>query len=348
MKRLKPVVVIIAILSFVILCIPTVLVIPFTDQTGGKLGEDSQQHTQKTLQALAAEPAVEVAVYRAKKQEVEEVPLEDYVVGVVASEMKADFEMEALKAQSLAARTYIVRKLVNGSELKMKKGSKEFDARDTTADQVYASPEELKIRWGSDYDQNMKKITEAVEATRGKVIVYNNAPIDAVFYSTSNGRTEDAKVVWGSSLPYLQSIDNPWDKDSPKFTAQTSMTVSDFEQKIYAATNKKVSINDDLGKVLSRTPGGRVNELKIDGKTFKGTDIRSALGLKSTDFTWVRKGNELLITTKGNGHGIGMSQYGADGMAKAGKSYTDIIHFYYKNVQIAEASKYLSTLTAKK
>lgn len=165
-----------------------------------------------------------------------------------------------------------------------------------------------------------------------------------LFFSTSNGYTENSEAYWGNAFPYLKSVASPWDKDSPKFYNQTAMSVSEFEQKLGVTLPKDGSV----GNLLGRTPGKRVEAVQINGKKLTGREVRERLGLKSTDFTWMRKGNEIIITTKGYGHGVGMSQYGANFMAKTGKTYDEIIKYYYRGVSISSATAFLNKLTAKK
>ena len=346
MMRFKPVVLLAAALFFVTLLVPTILVLPFgaEERVSGKLGENVQPaNTEPSEQIAGTEPTVEVAVYRASKEVVEKLSLEDYVVGVVASEMPADFEKEALKAQALTARTYIVKKLMSDPKVDLKL-PKDADVGDTEIYQVYKSKEELKGLWGSDYDWKIAKVQEAVQATAGQILTYEGNPIDATFFSTSNGYTENSEVIWSNALPYLKSVESPWDKQSPKYNGQKIIKVADFEKKL----GVKVPASGEVGKVTERTEGKRVGKVEINGKTLSGKDIRDKLGLMSTDFTWERKGDDIIINTRGNGHGVGMSQYGANGMAQEGKNYTDIVKYYYQGVEIAESDPFITTITAKK
>lgn len=339
MKRLKLFLALGSLLFIVVLLIPTLLVIPFHEKTGGALAEALQN--QRRVQLKNAGPDVEVAVYRSKEKRIEHIPLEQYVVGVVAAEMPADFELEALKAQALTARTYIVKQMLNDQPIQLPKGA---NVTDTIMHQVYYSDEELKQRWGADYDWKMKRIIEAVQATQGQIITYNNAPIEAAFFSTSNGFTENSEAYWQNDFPYLKSVASPWDEKSPKFYHQTVMSVAEFEQRL----GVKLPNDGSVGVILSRTPGKRVDVVEINGKRLKGREIREKLDLKSTDFTWVRKGNDIVITTKGYGHGVGMSQYGANFLAKQGKTYEDIVKYYYRGVTVSSATAFLNRLTAKK
>lgn len=343
MKRLKPMIVLASFLFIMILLIPTLVVLPFSHDkpTDGKLDEELQAKQTEPVE-IKNGPAIDVAVYRSAQQKIETVPLEEYVIGVVASEMPAKFEMEALKAQSLAARTYIVRQLLAKENPSVPKGA---NVTDTQMNQVYKNDAELRVLWGGDYDWKMKKVTEAVQATRGQIITYDGKLIDPSFFSTSNGYTENSEDYWSNAFPYLRSVESPWDKNSPEFLDEKVLSVVDFEQKL----GIKLPSDGSVGKILARTDGKRIETVEIGGKKFTGRDVRERLDLRSTDFTWERSGNQIYVTTKGFGHGVGMSQYGANGMAKEGKNYSDIITHYYQGVKITEDNPFLTkVVTAKK
>ncbi|MBM7585276.1 stage II sporulation protein D [Bacillus pakistanensis] len=337
MKQLKPVLIIISFIIAVSFVVPTLLVLPFSsDQASGKL--DESKKNPPTEEKLSE--SVEVAVYRSNTETIEKLPLEDYVVGVVASEVPAEFEMEALKAQALAARTYIVSHLMAKDE-SVPKGA---DVTDTISHQVYKSKDELKKLWGPDYDRKLERITKAVLETQGKVLSYNGSPITASFFSTSNGYTVNSEDYFPNETPYLKSVESPWDKDSPKFEEQKIVSVAEFEQKLGVELGDKESV----GTITSRTSGKRVGSIDINGKEFTGREIRESLGLASTDFTWYRKQDHIVISTKGYGHGVGMSQYGANGMAEEGKSFKEIVNHYYSGIDIVGTDKFLKQYTAKK
>lgn len=348
MIKIKPFIVLGVILFAITLLIPSILVLPFMEEkVSGKLGENVQEETvqPKKSSAPESEPAVEVAVYREAQKKVEKLALDDYVAGVVASEMPADFEIEALKAQALTARTYIVKKLATTSDSAKKNIPNEAVVGDSINYQVYKSNNELKKIWkASDYEWKMKKIKEAVKATSGQILTYDGTPIDATFFSTSNGYTENSSAVWNNPIPYLTAVASPWDKKSPKYSGKKVITVAEFEQKLGIS----LSSSKEVGEITERTEGKRVAKVNINGKVLTGIDIRTKLDLKSTDFTWVRKGNDIIITTEGYGHGVGMSQYGANGMAAEGKSYEEIVKYYYKGVQLSKADNLLAKYTAQK
>ncbi|MGM0838920.1 MAG: stage II sporulation protein D [Bacillota bacterium] len=338
MRNLKPFIVLTSILFVMVLMIPTLLVMPFTDKVSGKLAEELQNKQQ--VQSSVAESPIDVAVYRANKDVIENIPLEEYVVGVVASEMPAEFEEEALKAQALAARTFILRHLLAGEKIGTPEGA---DVTDTVNHQVYKGHEELKTIWKGDYAWKLAKVKEAVKATAGQILTYNNEPITASFFSTSNGKTENSEEYWPNEIPYLRSVESPWDIDTPKFLKQVSLSVADFQNKL----GVQLGADGTVGKITARTTGNRVDTVEINGKQLTGREVREKLQLQSSDFNWERKGDNIVITTKGYGHGVGMSQYGANGMALEGKKHSDIVAHYYKGVEIGSAEQYLTKLTAK-
>lgn len=309
-------------LVFIILVIPTLIVVPFI----GKSEVLSKSHDKPTEneEVLAEDSAVEVAVMRTATEQIENVPLETYVARVVASEMPAEFEMEALKAQALAARTYIV------NQLRYQQSDAESVVTDTIQDQVYRDDAELRAKWGKEYEQNMQKITDAVLATEGQILTYNNEPISPQFFSTSNGYTENSEDYWSNEIPYLRSVPSPWDEASPYYLDQKTFTFEEIETAlgIDLASNKKLAIE------ATRTESNRVDELSLEGNLFTGREIREKLELRSNDFSIEQKDDYLIFTTKGNGHGVGMSQYGANGMAKEGKNYEEIVKYYYKDIEI--------------
>lgn len=240
----------------------------------------------------------------------------DYVIGVVGAEMPASFESEALKAQALAARTYAYKNI-----------AKTLSA--TVSDQVYKTNTELKNMWGGSYSTYYNRIKNAVLATKNQYITYNGEYINALYFSTSNGKTEDPVYVWGNSVPYLKSVDSHFDTSVKSYSGTKSTSLSTLNSVL--GTN--VKSNADI-KIISKTTGDRVNKISFSGKTFTGVRIRSLFGLRSADFDINISGNNVTFTTRGYGHGVGMSQYGANQMAKAGYNYQQIIKHYYTGVAI--------------
>ncbi|PSL45768.1 stage II sporulation protein D [Salsuginibacillus halophilus] len=312
----------------VLLFLPSLLVTIWAGTPGTQPAESS---TPAAATKPAAEEAAEetaISVYRTDSGHVEEVALETYVAGVVASEMPADFEKEALKAQALTARTYIMRQLKAEDTINVPDGA---DVTDNEMHQVYQSRDELEAEWGSDFHWKMPRIDEAVQETSGKIITHDGSPITAAFFSTSNGSTENASDYWEEDLPYLQSVESPWDEESPRYANQTTFDVEAVETALGVELPP-----EDIGAIQQRSDGGRVIKADINGDVFHGREIREALALDSSDFNWHRTGDTITVETRGWGHGVGMSQYGANGMAENGYSFEDIIHHYYADVVIEE------------
>ena len=264
-----------------------------------------------------------VRVKREKKNVIEKIPLENYVMGVLSGEMPTTFPMEALKVQAVAARTYVLRKIEYAK-------NQEYDVVDTVANQVYYSNGELKERWKTEYNEKINLIQKAVLETKGEYLTYQGQIVNAFFFSTSTGYTENCEEVFQENLPYLRSVKSDWEKDiSPVFEDSKTFTIQEFYQKLNLDSNSNFSI-----QVTKTTSTGRVKEIQINGKLFLASDVTKALGLRSSFFEITKNDNQIIIHTKGFGHGVGMSQYGAYGMAKNGSNYQEILKYYYQGVDI--------------
>jgi stage II sporulation protein D len=274
-----------------------------------------------------------ISVYRHVSGKTESIPFEDYVKGVVAGEMPASFEMEALKAQAVAARTYAMSKVLRG-------GNPDHPSApvcDDTHCQVYRSPGELaEIKSAEWMATGWLKIGEAVDSTKGQLMYYQGALVEQpLFHSSSGGKTENSEDVFVSALPYLRSVDSPYETAAPHQHEQVEVALSEFRQKIKAFSGKDPgSIGSGSVSVLERSAGGRVASIKVGNVTLKGREIRDIFGLRSANFTASVQGGAVLFTTEGYGHGVGMSQYGANGMAQAGYKYADILTHYYTGVEV--------------
>ena len=240
------------------------------------------------------------------------VDLDEYLLGVVAGEMPANFEKEALKAQVVASRTYVY--------------NRNLSVDNTTNTQVYLDDSEMKKKWGDNYNEYYEKIKSAVAETKNKVMMYQGDYISALFFSSSNGYTENVEDYFDSSaLPYLRSVDSHWDLTiDPKNTRQMTFTKSELESKFSCE-------NLDFIAYKKR---GRVGTLSVGGKNYSGREVREKLGLPSSCFTIDYANGKYTFTTKGSGHGVGMSQYGAQAMALDGASYKDILNHYYTGIEI--------------
>lgn len=255
--------------------------------------------------------------------QIDEVPFEQYIVGVLAGEMPVSFDIEALKAQAVASRSYVMSKMVYNKD-------KEYDILDTTENQVYLDLEYLKKIWQNNYIDRINKLKTAVLNTKGEYLEYDNKVVEAFFFSTSSGKTENSEDVFNKKISYLRSVDSSWDKDiSPVYTENNYFSKSEFCRKIGINYTNKINT-----KVLSTTTTGRVKKIKISDKTFTGDEIRSLLKIKSSYFSISQNGDSIMVTTKGYGHGVGMSQYGALAMALKGYKYDEILKYYYQGVEI--------------
>lgn len=296
----------------------------FVDKQKGKEPADVTQGTQ-IADTSADVTIIDVGVLMGNGT-VEVMPLEDYLVSVVLREMPAEFEVEALKAQAVVARTYTLRR--------MEAGGKHADAAvctDPSCCQGYYDQTEYMASGGT--QALLDKVIAAVESTANEVVVYDDALIDATYFSCSGGRTEDALAVWGSDIPYLQSTESPGEEGASHYIDTVSFSTAVFAEKLDLDVGTQPQ--NWLGSI-EYTNGGGVAQIQICGKSFEGTEIRQKLGLRSTAFIISVVGDTVTITTKGYGHRVGMSQYGADAMAVQGKTYQDILSHYYQGTDLIE------------
>ena len=254
-----------------------------------------------------------------------ETDLETYLLGVVLAEMPAYFEPEALKAQSVVARTYALKTYTTGG----KHGDGSICTQSNCC-QAYISEEAYLSKGGT--QDAVDKVRGAVMATAGKVLTYEGNLIEATYFSCSGGRTEDAVAVWGTDFPYLRSVESPGEENAAHYTDTVSFTAAEFQRIL--GTTFTGTPESWFGSV-TYTAGGGVDTMVIGEITYRGTQLRTLLGLRSTAFT-VRAGSEeIMITTKGFGHRVGMSQYGADAMAVSGSTWQEILYHYYPGTEIA-------------
>lgn len=266
---------------------------------------------------------VTIRVKRLATNEVETIALEEYITGVIAGEMPIYFELEALKAQAVASRSYALKRIEYNKD-------NDYDVVDSVLNQVYLDDEYLKKAWGSNYTKNINKLRTAVNETIDEYLEYDGEVIDALFFSTSNGYTEDSNLVFNLDLPYLKSVESIWDKDtSSVFNSSTSMSLQEFYEKLGLEYNGKLNI-----EIISKSDTNRILKVKINDVELTGRFMYEKLGLRSTDFEIIQNGSNVEIKTKGYGHGVGMSQYGAQGMALSGFSYTKILAHYYTDTKI--------------
>ena len=257
----------------------------------------------------------EIKVYLDNSKE--PLSLDDYLIGVVGKEVPASFNIEALKAQAIVSRTFAMSKMVNNTVITSSK------------EQAYATNNELKEKWQNDYDKYITKIKEAVNSTKDLVITYNNEIIKSYYFSMSNGYTTSSMSVFNEELPYIDVVDSSFDCENKNFESTKEFTYENFFELLDLPVDKNIVINN-----IERDETNRVINIVINNKEYKGTDFRKRLSLRSTDFNITIDNNKIIITTKGYGHGVGMSQYGANTLANKGYNYKDIINYYYKDIEI--------------
>lgn len=265
---------------------------------------------------------------------VEEMTMADYLWRVVAAEMPASFEPEALKAQTVAARTYTLSKLARTSE-------KHPDAdvcTDITCCQAYITPEEAAVNWGDNARAYTDKIAAAVADTDGLAALWQGQPIQALFFSSAAGKTVDAVEVWGNSVPYLTSVDSPEGKEVPNYHTTVTVPVEEFRAKLLEQYPDADLSGEPSGWFtnLTNRSGGGVESVDVGGVTVAGTALRTLFGLRSASFTVTADAANVNFSVTGYGHGVGMSQYGANAMAKAGSSFEEILTWYYTGTQVEQ------------
>ena len=277
-----------------------------------------------------------ITLLHKKTGETEQVNLDDYLCNVVSAEMPANYETEALKAQAIVARTYTIYKILN------KKHDTADLCDDSTCCQAWISKEDRLARWEeSQRENNWQKICTAVNDTKGKVITYDNKPIDAFFHSNSGGITEIPVNVWGGTgYPYLQSVETSGEDAYTQYSSEVTLTQEQLINKLkekYSDISIDFSNSEDI-KITEYTESTRVKTVKFGNHEISGVETRSLLGLRSTNFEISKDGDNIKFSVKGYGHGVGMSQTGADSMAKQGSSAADIIKHFYTGVEISEVN----------
>ncbi len=255
-------------------------------------------------------------------ENITEIKTEDYIFGVLAAEMPALYHEEALKAQAVAAYTYALSKRQANKE-------NDFDiTADYNIDQSFISPDEANAKWGENAALYTEKLKNCIKEVKGYVITYKNSPITAVYHAISSGKTENCKDIWGRELEYLTSVSSVGDKLSPDYSTSVALKKEEFLEKLNITEKDKI-----FGK-CERTEAGTVKAMEICEKSFSGEKIRELLALRSANFEAEIKDGEIVFTVYGYGHGVGMSQYGANIMAKEGADFKEILNHYYKAVKI--------------
>ena len=324
-------------LSFIILFI-IIFLLPavFTKkyEYGSEEKENEVEQKELVLNKYDYSKYSNIKLLHDKTGEVEELNLDEYLLGVVSSEMPASFEIEALKAQAVVARTYTIYTIEHNNG----KHENADICDNSSCCQAWISKEDRLNKW----EENMRneywnKIIKCVNDTEGKVITYEGNIIDAFFHSNSGGTTETPVNVWGgTNYPYLQSVQTSGEDAYSQYSSEVNISKKDFVEKIKQKhSNLQIDFNnEDAVKILDYTESGRVKTVKVGNLELSGVEIRSLIGLKSTNFNFEIIDNNIVFKVLGYGHGVGMSQTGADSLAKDGSNYEEIIHHFYKDVEI--------------
>ena len=334
---MKKILIYLLILIFICFSIPIIFTSEFSKRT---FSEEISENNKVENKDKVSESTYDYKKYKTIKllhkdsEKIEEVALDEYLYGVVSAEMPASFEKEALKAQAVVARTYTIYKIVNND-------GKHKDADicdDSTCCQAWISKENRLSKWKEEErNSNWSKIVEAVNDTQGKIITYEGKPINAFFHSNSGGTTEAPINVWGGSgYPYLQSVSTSGEDAYSQYNSEAEFTKKELEEKIKKEhSNFKIDYKkEECIKVEEYTEGNRVKTVKIGNLELSGVEVRNIFGLKSANFEISIKDDKIKFQVIGYGHGVGMSQTGADSLAKEGKNYEDIIHHFYTGVEI--------------
>lgn len=298
--------------------------------------ENNNENQSQTNTTSEQQETRTIKLLHSSTGEIEEINLNEYLYGVVSSEMPASYEVEALKAQAIVARTYTIYQIRHNATK-----HENADICDNYACcQAWISKEERFAKWGSEEaEANWNKITEAVNSTTGKIVTYNGETINAFFHSNSGGITESSVNIWGGiDYPYLKSVETTGEDGYAQYSSQVKLSKQELLDKLKEKyQNCEIDFSqENCIKILEYTTSGRVKTIKFGNKEIAGTEARTILGLKSTNFTFSIDGETVTFTVTGYGHGVGMSQTGADTMAKAGANYDEIIKHFYTDVEITE------------
>ena len=332
----KPVVLLAGIAIFCII-IPVLISVLFYGNQNDDLSIDKIDKPEKSPYEKVDSQSPTISVYNSKTGKVQNMDIETFLYGVLSMEMSSEFSEEALKAQAVAARTYIIYKMENN----MKAGHKGADiCTDYNHCQAYASYEELKEQKGDKWiRESYPIIKQAVDDTKGQILTYNDKAILPLYFSTSSGMTENSEDVFMTNYPYLKSVSSPYEENSPKYYTESVIDISRF---IDILKNKygdiSISKNDLKNKIklIDRTTAGSVKSIQIGNKQLTGRDIRSIFDLNSSNFDISFAEDIVVFKVKGYGHGVGMSQWGAEGMANNSYTYDEILFHYYTNTDIKD------------
>lgn len=325
------------IVGFVVICfiIPFIFTNKFETKTV-ETSENAETQKEENKTQYNYKEYSTIKLLHSKTGEIQEINLDEYLYGVVSSEMPASFEQEALKAQAVVARTYTIYTIIHSNN--KHEGASICD--DSKCCQAWITKEDRLSKWEeSERETNWNKIVSAVDSTKGKIITYKGEPIDAFFHSNSGGTTEIPINVWGGSgYEYLQSVTTAGEDSYTQYSSEVEMSKEELEQKVKEKYSD-FQINwqeENAIQILEYTQSGRVKTLKVGNKDLSGVEARTIFGLKSTNFEFTINETTIKFNVKGYGHGVGMSQTGADAMAKQGSNFEEIIKHFYTGVEIID------------
>lgn len=306
--------------AFLSLCLALSMIFTPLIPIKSKKSETKEEKSVSSVKYTEVSEEEKITIIRSKTNAEETMTIRDYVIGVVSAEISPLYADEAIKAQAVAAHTYALYQLSHGVKL----------TDDYTKHQAYISPSEAKEKWGDKYEIYSKKITSCTDEVINKVITYDGEIILPAFFALCSGQTENSRDIWGGDKPYLVSVTSVGDTLSENLTNEVTVKKEDFEAFSSLTINEIPVIN------LDTTPSGAVKKITINSKEFSGSKIQEAFNLKSNNFTVKYAEGNFIFTVTGNGHGVGMSQYGADFMARQGSSYEEILKHYYTGVEVTE------------
>lgn len=321
--------------TLILVCCFLLLIVPvgvLKDSIRAKSPENTTQENTQSIENETEKSNDTITVFRSISNKNEEIELFEYVCGSVAAEMPLSYDEEALKAQAVACLT---------NALRLKNTADEDDAHisdDSSIHQGYLSKAERKEKWGESYEKYEKKLENAVKSVENRVLTYDGELCVAAFSAICSGKTEAAENVWGEKVPYLVSVKSNGDTLSPQYSSSVSFDKKTFLNCLKELNLKTEEINSlkNIIKIKETTKAGTVISAEINGETVSGEKIRMAFSLKSPVFTVETSKTSVTFNVTGYGHGVGMSQYGADFMARQGSTYEEILSHYYKGAKITE------------
>lgn len=330
-----------SLLAVLVLCLCTIVWLRFSytaqeegtgeAQAGQEQGDGSASPAE-TGQSAVATPDSQISFTALDDGSLSERTMDEYLIGVMAGEMPATFDIEALKAQAVAARTYILYKTMH--ETPAHPDAAVCD--DPTCCKAQLTDAEMQENWGEEYEQYRAKLVQATEATNGQYLVYDGEPIQAVFHSSSDGMTESSEELW-SAEPYLVCVATPEsEQDVPNFVSTVTSSVEGFSEAVlalYPQADLSGTPDTWVGQAVY-SESGRVSSLQIGGVDIEANELRSMFGLRSTSFTLEYTDGQFVFTVRGFGHGVGMSQYGANVLASQGLDYREILEHYYPGTEL--------------